>query len=105
MERLDRDLRAGDILLRIGLGEPAIGHVAVLVDGRLATPDRFWNALPAAVNPDPSIVTFWPTLADASVGSAGVPVSATLTIRAHGPDAQQAVDAIAELIAHKFGEK
>lgn len=30
---------------------------------------------------------------------------ATLTIRAHGPDAQQAVDAIAELIAHKFGEK
>jgi phosphocarrier protein len=30
---------------------------------------------------------------------------ATLTIRAHGPDAQQAVDAIVELIAHKFGEK
>jgi phosphocarrier protein HPr len=30
---------------------------------------------------------------------------ATLTIRAHGPDAQQAVDAIAELIAHKFGER
>ena len=30
---------------------------------------------------------------------------ATLTIRAHGPDAQQAVDAIAELIAQKFGEK
>jgi phosphocarrier protein HPr len=29
----------------------------------------------------------------------------TLTIRAHGPDAQQAVDAIAELITHKFGEK
>jgi phosphocarrier protein HPr len=30
---------------------------------------------------------------------------ATLTIRANGPDAQQAVDAIAELIAHKFGER
>jgi phosphocarrier protein HPr len=30
---------------------------------------------------------------------------ATLTIRAHGPDAQQAVDAIADLISHKFGEK
>jgi phosphocarrier protein HPr len=30
---------------------------------------------------------------------------ATLVIRAHGPDAQQAVDAIAELITHKFGEK
>jgi phosphocarrier protein HPr len=30
---------------------------------------------------------------------------ATLTIRAHGTDAQQAVDAIAELIARKFGEK
>jgi len=30
---------------------------------------------------------------------------ATLTIRGNGPDAQQAVDAIAELIAHKFGEK
>jgi phosphocarrier protein len=30
---------------------------------------------------------------------------ATLTIRAHGPDAQQAVDAIVELIAQKFGEK
>jgi phosphocarrier protein HPr len=30
---------------------------------------------------------------------------ATLTIRANGPDAQQAVDAIAELIAHRFGEK
>lgn len=30
---------------------------------------------------------------------------ATLTIRAHGPDAQQAVDAIAELIAQRFGEK
>jgi len=30
---------------------------------------------------------------------------ASLTIRAHGPDAQQAVDAIAELIAQKFGEK
>ena len=30
---------------------------------------------------------------------------ATLTVRANGPDAQQAVDAIAELIAHKFGEK
>jgi phosphocarrier protein HPr len=29
----------------------------------------------------------------------------TLTIRAHGPDAQQAVDAITDLIAHKFGEK
>ena len=29
---------------------------------------------------------------------------ATLTIRANGPDAQQAVDAIAELIAHRFGE-
>ena len=29
----------------------------------------------------------------------------TLTIRAHGPDAQQAIDAIVELIAHKFGEK
>jgi phosphocarrier protein HPr len=30
---------------------------------------------------------------------------ATLTVRANGPDAQQAVDAIAELIAHRFGEK
>jgi phosphocarrier protein HPr len=30
---------------------------------------------------------------------------ATLTIRANGSDAQQAVDAIAELIARKFGEK
>ncbi|HJU69369.1 MAG TPA: HPr family phosphocarrier protein [Gemmatimonadaceae bacterium] len=30
---------------------------------------------------------------------------ATLTVRANGPDAQQAVDAIAELIAQKFGEK
>jgi phosphocarrier protein HPr len=30
---------------------------------------------------------------------------ATLTIRANGPDAQQAVDAIAELIAHRFGER
>jgi phosphocarrier protein len=30
---------------------------------------------------------------------------ATLRIRAHGPDAQQAVDAIAELIAQRFGEK
>lgn len=30
---------------------------------------------------------------------------ATLTIRADGPDAQQAVDAIAELISQKFGEK
>ena len=29
---------------------------------------------------------------------------ATLTVRANGPDAQQAVDAIAELIAHRFGE-
>jgi phosphocarrier protein HPr len=29
---------------------------------------------------------------------------ATLTIRANGPDAQQAVDAIAELIARRFGE-
>ena len=30
---------------------------------------------------------------------------ATLIIRGHGPDAQQAVDAIAELITHKFGER
>lgn len=30
---------------------------------------------------------------------------ATLTIRADGPDAQQAVDAIAQLISQKFGEK
>ncbi len=30
---------------------------------------------------------------------------ASVTIRANGPDAQQAVDAIAELIAQKFGEK
>jgi phosphocarrier protein HPr len=30
---------------------------------------------------------------------------ATLMIRAHGPDAQQAVDAIVDLIAHKFGER
>ena len=30
---------------------------------------------------------------------------ATLTIRANGPDAQQAVDAITGLIAQKFGEK
>ena len=30
---------------------------------------------------------------------------ATLTIRANGPDAPQAVDAIAQLIAQKFGEK
>jgi phosphocarrier protein len=30
---------------------------------------------------------------------------ATLTIRANGPDAQQAVDAIAALVAQKFGEK
>ena len=30
---------------------------------------------------------------------------ATLTIRANGPDAQQAVDAIAELVVQKFGEK
>jgi phosphocarrier protein len=30
---------------------------------------------------------------------------ATLTVRANGPDAQEAVDAIAELIAQKFGEK
>ncbi len=29
---------------------------------------------------------------------------ATLTIRANGSDAQQAVDAIAELIAQRFGE-
>jgi phosphocarrier protein len=29
---------------------------------------------------------------------------ATLTVRAHGPDSQQAVDAIAELVARKFGE-
>ena len=32
-------------------------------------------------------------------------LGATLTIRANGPDAQQAVDAIAELIAQKFGER
>jgi phosphocarrier protein len=31
-------------------------------------------------------------------------LGATLTIRANGPDAQQAVDAIAELIARRFGE-
>jgi phosphocarrier protein len=30
---------------------------------------------------------------------------ATLTVRANGPDAQQAVDAITELIAQRFGEK
>jgi phosphocarrier protein len=30
---------------------------------------------------------------------------ATLMIRANGPDAQQAVDAIAELIAQRFGEQ
>ena len=30
---------------------------------------------------------------------------ATLTIRANGPDAQQAVDAIVALIEQKFGEK
>ena len=30
---------------------------------------------------------------------------ARLTIRAHGPDAQQAVEAIAELITHRFGER
>lgn len=30
---------------------------------------------------------------------------ATLTIRANGPDAQQAVDAIAELVAQRFGER
>ena len=30
---------------------------------------------------------------------------ATLTVRANGPDAQQAVDAIVELIVQKFGEK
>ena len=30
---------------------------------------------------------------------------ATLTIRANGPDAQQAVDAIADLVAQKFGER
>jgi phosphocarrier protein HPr len=30
---------------------------------------------------------------------------ATLTVRAHGPDAQQAVDAITDLITHKFGER
>jgi phosphocarrier protein HPr len=30
---------------------------------------------------------------------------ATVTVRANGPDAQQAVDAITELIAQKFGEK
>jgi phosphocarrier protein HPr len=29
---------------------------------------------------------------------------ATLTVRANGPDAQQAVDAIADLISHRFGE-
>lgn len=32
-------------------------------------------------------------------------LGATLTIRGNGPDAQQAVDAIAELIAQKFGER
>ena len=32
-------------------------------------------------------------------------LGATLTIRANGPDAQQAVDAIVALIAQKFGEK
>ena len=32
-------------------------------------------------------------------------LGASLTIRANGPDAQQAVDAIAELIAQKFGER
>ena len=30
---------------------------------------------------------------------------ATLIIRANGPDAQQAVDAIVDLVAQKFGEK
>jgi phosphocarrier protein len=32
-------------------------------------------------------------------------LGATLTIRANGPDAQQAVDAITALIAQKFGER
>ena len=32
-------LRAGDLLLRVGLGEPRLGHVAVLVDGRLEHAD------------------------------------------------------------------
>ena len=32
-------------------------------------------------------------------------LGATLTIRANGPDAQQAVDAITEIIAQKFGER
>jgi phosphocarrier protein len=30
---------------------------------------------------------------------------ATLTLRANGPDAQAAIDAIAQLIANRFGEK
>ena len=34
-ERLDEPLRGGDLLLRVALGEPRLGHVAVLVDGFL----------------------------------------------------------------------
>jgi phosphocarrier protein len=29
----------------------------------------------------------------------------TLVVRANGPDSQQAVDAIADLVARKFGER
>jgi hypothetical protein len=39
-QRLDVPLRAGDAILRVALGEPRLGHLAVLADGRLLTRDE-----------------------------------------------------------------
>jgi hypothetical protein len=37
---LETPLRAGDAIVRVALGEPGLGHVAVLTDGRLLTRDE-----------------------------------------------------------------
>jgi hypothetical protein len=75
---LEASLRAGDAIVRVALGEPGLGHVAVLTDGRLLTRDELTARRAAAEAPTAGRYAFVVD-AGARASDAGVPLARLVT--------------------------
>lgn len=65
---LEHPLRTGDILLRVALGEPGLGHAAVLLDDRLLTHDE---VLLEGVTPEAHLAGRFAIVANRDAAGAG----------------------------------
>jgi hypothetical protein len=103
-EPLQTSLRGGDLLVRVALGEPSLGHVAILVDGVLHSPDAlaaagfqlegpgrglFAHVIEAGASPRPRIARFARRIVDAN----GRLLPDQMLLRSTGAEVSAASDA------------